>query len=166
MSESKELITPEELIAKFGNQKIQAIKYYREQSGADLKAAKDFVDAAYLKVQIKCSPDDIDLQKLIERFGERKVLAIRYIMDQTGLSLAEAKKIADKAYNKPISQSFNKPVSQPYENRDNVIPKKKAAYKAGPEIKDQRDKKELYFLLVVTLLIAGAMMIGIIFDLN
>lgn len=158
MSESKELITPEELIAKFGNQKIQAIKYYREQTGADLKAAKDFVDAAYQSVRVLCSPDEIDRDALIARFGERKVLAIRYIMDQTGLSLAEAKKIADEAYQKHAVSYSEKPKE--------VLPKKKAKYKAGPEIEDQRDKKELYFLLVISLLIAGAMMIGIIFGLN
>lgn len=158
MNENRNLITAEELVAKFGNQKIQAIKYYRELTGADLKAAKDFVDAAYQQVRVLCSPDEIDRDALIARFGERKVLAIRYIMDQTGLSLAEAKKIADEAYQKPVVSDYEEPKEE--------LPKKKAKYKAGPEIDDQRDKKELYFLLVVTLLIAGAMMIGIIFDLS
>lgn len=85
MNEHRELITPEELVAKFKDQKLQAIKYYRELTGADLKAAKDFVDAAYQKVNALCKPEEIDRQALIQRFGERKVLAIRYIMDQTGL---------------------------------------------------------------------------------
>lgn len=157
MNEHRELITPEELVAKFKDQKLQAIKYYRELTGADLKAAKDFVDEAYQKVNALCKPEEIDRQALIQRFGERKVLAIRYIMDQTGLSLAEAKKIADEAYQKPAVSDYEEPKE--------ILPKKKARYKAGPEIEDQRDKKELYFLLVVTLLIAGAMMIGIIFGL-
>lgn len=158
MNEQGELITAEELIAKFGDQKIHAIKYYRELTGADLKAAKDFVDAAYQQVRVKCDPADIDLKALVARFGERKVLAIRYIMDQTGLSLAEAKKIADEAYHNPNPSYYN-------ETKE-ALPKKKAKYKVGPEIEDHRDKKELYFLLVVSLIIAGAMMIGIIFELS
>lgn len=158
MNKQRELITAEELIAKFGDQKIHAIKYYRELTGADLKAAKDFVDAAYQQVYAKCDPADIDLKALVARFGERKVLAIRYIMDQTGLSLAEAKKIADEAYRKPVPRT--------YEETNEVLPKKKAKYNVGPEIKDHRDKKELYFLLIVTLLIAGGMMIGLILGLD
>lgn len=40
-------INPKALISQFGDRKIEAIKYVREQTGLGLKEAKDIVDAAY-----------------------------------------------------------------------------------------------------------------------
>ena len=79
-------------------QKIQAIKLYREQTGAGLKEAKDYVESLFeRKVDLILKHLGIDPnqgvdQKIMELMkAGQKIEAIKLYREQTGVELKEAK---------------------------------------------------------------------------
>lgn len=139
-------IDPHELVARFGENKIQAIKYIREKTGLGLKEAKDIADAAYAGVSLEKStgaPQQIDPRKLIAQFGDRKILAINYVREQTGLGLKEAKDIVDAAYatpEYPETKSVYTAPEEPY---------------TGPEIQDKPTGR-IFFVIGALIVIFAA----------
>lgn len=144
--QSKYGIDPQVLVARFGENKIQAIRYVREETGLGLKEAKDITDAAYSGASLeKCAsaPQQIDPRKLVAQFGDRKIQAIKYVREQTGLDLKEAKDIVDAAYAPPqyqAAKSVYTASEQPY---------------TGPEIQDKPSGR-IFFIIGALLLILAA----------
>lgn len=139
-------IDPHELAARFGENKIQAIKYIWEETGLGLKEAKDIADAAYAGVSPEKStgaPQQIDPRKLVAQFGDRKILAINYVREQTGLGLKEAKDIVDAAYAPPAYQDTKSVYTAPEEPY------------TGPEIQDKPTGR-IFFVIGALLLIFAA----------
>jgi len=85
----------DELIALVeSNQKIAAIKLFREQTGAGLKEAKEAVEAIEQgKTASLLLPTAEDTQQKILAFlmQDRKIPAIKLYREQTGVGLCEAK---------------------------------------------------------------------------
>jgi ribosomal protein L7/L12 len=85
-------------------QKIKAIKAYREATGAGLKEAKEAVErmegetkeASPQESSTQTKPDLVDPVKLQSLIREgRKIEAIKYIRQQRGVGLKEAKEAVD-----------------------------------------------------------------------
>jgi ribosomal protein L7/L12 len=92
-------------------QKIEAIKLYRDITGAGLKEAKDAVEAlergdAPVPRSIPSSGDDAEILELV-RAGQ-KIRAIKLYRDKTGAGLADAKNAVEamaRAHGLPTAQS-------------------------------------------------------------
>ena len=79
--------------------KIEAIKLYREETGAGLKEAKDAVEAVgrgsvFLSVENRDEADDDKLRELL-RSGQ-KIQAIKLYRERTGVGLKEAKDAVER----------------------------------------------------------------------
>jgi large subunit ribosomal protein L7/L12 len=80
------------------NEKISAIKLFREQTGAGLKQARDAVDALERgePLVVPAAPDrgsDQEILSLLEQ--GQKISAIKLYQERTGLGLKEAKEAVD-----------------------------------------------------------------------
>nr|WP_052401066.1 ribosomal protein L7/L12 [Oceanobacillus jeddahense] len=94
---------PEEVIPEVqqrleaGENKIKLIKYVREETGLGLEDAKDLVEGNY---KIKTPVSDAELQQNVQEMlqsGIGEIKATKYVREQTGLGLKEAKDFVDNA---------------------------------------------------------------------
>lgn len=90
------------------NQKILAIKLYREATGSDLRDAKDFVEELTAKLTESETPPPVDLEQTVLqhlREGD-KLAAIKLYREATGTGLRAAKEAVERMasrHNVPVS---------------------------------------------------------------
>lgn len=89
------------------NKKVEAIKYYKEETGADLVEAKEYIDNIANNSIIMENKNEIDIDlinrtifELLEK--DHKISAIKYYKDKTGVGLAEAKEYVDNIANNSV----------------------------------------------------------------
>lgn len=99
--QEKELKSPEEILPEIqqrleaGEDKIKLIKLVRIETGLGLKDAKDFVEGNY---KMNPSVSDTELQEKVQEMlqsGIGKIKATKYVREQTGFGLKEAKDFVD-----------------------------------------------------------------------
>ena len=88
----------EYIMANFfkSNEKIKAIKYYRDQTGMGLRESKEIVDSMFEGTYVTQTRRESVDDYVRTHFDEStKVKAIKYYRDQTGMGLRESKEIVD-----------------------------------------------------------------------
>ncbi|MFD1452846.1 ribosomal protein L7/L12 [Oceanobacillus sojae] len=101
--QEKELKTPEEILPEVqqrlesGEDKIKLIKFVRVETGLGLKEAKDLVEGNF---KMNTADSDTDLQQKVKEMlqsGSGPIKATKYVREQTGWGLKEAKDFVDNA---------------------------------------------------------------------
>ncbi|WP_077603931.1 ribosomal protein L7/L12 [Oceanobacillus sojae] len=99
--QDKERKTPEEILPEVqqrlqsGEDKIKLIKFVRIETGLGLKEAKDLVEGNF---KMNSPATDTELQQKVEvmlQSGDGPIKATKYVREQTGLGLKEAKDFVD-----------------------------------------------------------------------
>ncbi len=94
------------------NTKIKAVKYYREQTGADLRTAVHAVDAIFETEQKPAGQTAVSSgignsagssyqalkNYILEHFSDSPIKAIKYYREQTGAGLADGKAAVDRMF--------------------------------------------------------------------
>lgn len=90
MNISSEIQEKARLLIK-GNRKIEAIKLVKDYSKCGLKEAKDYVDQLPQPISTsKISSDNLDNQLLQFLAEDKKINAVKFYKDESGLGLAES----------------------------------------------------------------------------
>ncbi|GEN86877.1 ribosomal protein L7/L12 [Oceanobacillus sp. FSL W8-0428] len=101
--QEKELKTPEEILPEVqqrlesGEDKIKLIKFVRVETGLGLKEAKDLVEGNF---KMNTADSDTELQQKVKEMlqsGSGPIKATKYVREQTGWGLKEAKDFVDNA---------------------------------------------------------------------
>ncbi len=97
---------PPEVLALLPNQKIEAIKKYREMTGLGLKQSKDVIDATCQnlgksRVRTNDASKFPDVPpEVLDLLPRKKIEALKKYCELTGLSLKESKDIIDEVCQK------------------------------------------------------------------
>ncbi|GIO17444.1 hypothetical protein J18TS1_05440 [Oceanobacillus oncorhynchi subsp. incaldanensis] len=99
--QGRELKSPEEILPEVqqrlesGENKIKLIKHVRTETGLGLEDAKNLVEGNY---KMKSPIADSDLKEKVQEMlqsGTGEIKTIKYVREQTGLGLKEAKDFVD-----------------------------------------------------------------------
>nr|WP_227994997.1 ribosomal protein L7/L12 [Oceanobacillus sp. CFH 90083] len=99
----KELRTPEEILPEVqqkleaGENKIKLIKYVREETGLGLVEAKDLVEGNLETNTVVSEAELLSKVQEMLQSGIGDIKAVKYVREQTGFGLKEAKDFVDNA---------------------------------------------------------------------